>query len=244
MSYSFPPTVPRIAPVNHQFPPVRAKNPTATEVLLGKSEKRFGKFSRTRALDRQFLEGFLQDPRKRWPCLWNRFGALITARIRSFGFSPEDIQDMVQVVSLQLASNDFRLLRNWDPERSGLSTYLTLIVTSRCLDQLNENRRRMFQEVGIEGESNGPIAEIHETSPTPRERLERKEQEEILLRCIDSLREEGEISFADQRILLLKSDGKTTRQIARSIGMSETGVGSRFHRCKGKIRKRLRTTFG
>lgn len=53
----------------------------------------------------------------------------------------DETEDVVQQVFERLCRDDFRLLRNYDPGRAGLSTWLTVIATSTALDHLRRLRR-------------------------------------------------------------------------------------------------------
>ena len=79
---------------------------------------------------------------------WKRFVAdfapiifaAVHRRLGPVGRSGE-AEDVAQDVFLRLCAKDFRLLRSYDPERAGLTTWLTIIATSAAIDHLRRQRR-------------------------------------------------------------------------------------------------------
>ena len=51
-----------------------------------------------------------------------------------------DIDDVVQSIYVRLLANNGRLMLNYDPERSAISTWLTLIARSVTIDVLRRKR--------------------------------------------------------------------------------------------------------
>jgi RNA polymerase sigma-70 factor (ECF subfamily) len=79
-----------------------------------------------------------------WQAFCDQTVRLVVASIRRVcpsGRTPagEEIDDLVQAVYVKLLKNDRRLLRKYDPSRSGISTWITLIARSVAIDGL---RRR------------------------------------------------------------------------------------------------------
>ncbi len=61
----------------------------------------------------------------------------------------DDVEDVVQEVFVKLCRNDFRLLRNYDPQRAKVTTWLTVIATTTSIDHLRRQRsgQRSIDEV-------------------------------------------------------------------------------------------------
>ena len=61
----------------------------------------------------------------------------------------DDVEDVVQEVFLKLCRNDFKLLRNYDPARAKVTTWLTVIATTTAIDHLRKQRsgQRSIEEV-------------------------------------------------------------------------------------------------
>jgi len=53
----------------------------------------------------------------------------------------DEAEDVVQEVFVKLCRNDFRLLRDFDPARAKLSTFLTVIATTTAIDHLRRQRQ-------------------------------------------------------------------------------------------------------
>lgn len=78
---------------------------------------------------------------------WDRFvtrfagvvHAAINATLRRAGRDTRETADLSQDVFARLCRNDFHLIRNYDPARASVSTWLSLIARSVALDAL---RRR------------------------------------------------------------------------------------------------------
>ena len=55
----------------------------------------------------------------------------------------EECQDVIQNVFLRLIKDDYRLLRSYDPSRSALTTWLTLVARSAAVDHLRRRRMKL-----------------------------------------------------------------------------------------------------
>ncbi len=53
-----------------------------------------------------------------------------------------EVDDVAQDVFVRLCKSDFKLLRDYDPARAKLSTWLTVIATSAAIDHLRRRRNR------------------------------------------------------------------------------------------------------
>lgn len=77
-----------------------------------------------------------------WHELVTRHSAVVYSAVRNVIQSrsrrcdQEDIKDVTQNVFVRLVKRDFHLLRNYDPKRCSLPTYLTIVARSTALDFL------------------------------------------------------------------------------------------------------------
>jgi RNA polymerase sigma-70 factor (ECF subfamily) len=78
---------------------------------------------------------------------WNRFVAqyarviyaAVQRRLLPAGRAGE-VEDVAQDVFLRLCKSDFKVLRNFDPARARLTTWLTVIATSASIDHLRRQK--------------------------------------------------------------------------------------------------------
>ncbi|WP_317706747.1 sigma-70 family RNA polymerase sigma factor [Methylomarinovum caldicuralii] len=74
----------------------------------------------------------------------------------------QEAEELCQEVFLRLIRDDFRLLRQYDPEKAGLATWLTLVARSTTLDHLRRQRPETV-----------PLEQVPETgTPAPFPRAE------------------------------------------------------------------------
>jgi|TARA_B100001964_G_scaffold94954_2_gene106410 RNA polymerase sigma-70 factor (ECF subfamily) len=73
----------------------------------------------------------------------------------------DEIDDLVQAVYIKLLRNDCRLLRNYDPAKSGISTWITLIARSVAIDSL---RRRTLDTRPMD-DASGAVSPQEQVAP-------------------------------------------------------------------------------
>lgn len=81
---------------------------------------------------------------------WDRFvtrfagvvHAAINATLRRAGRDSSEAADLSQDVFARLCRNDFHLIRNYDPGRASVSTWLSLVARSVTLDTLRRQQLR------------------------------------------------------------------------------------------------------
>jgi RNA polymerase sigma-70 factor (ECF subfamily) len=78
---------------------------------------------------------------------WDRFvadnAAVIYAAVRrklASAGRAGDADDVVQDVFVKLCRNDFKILKSFDPKRSKLTTFLTVVATTTAIDHLRKAR--------------------------------------------------------------------------------------------------------
>jgi DNA-directed RNA polymerase specialized sigma24 family protein len=120
------------------------------------------------------LEACINGDAEAWQAFCDHTVRLVVASIRRVipsGKTPsgDEIEDLVQSVYIKLLRNDRRLLRNYDPARAGISTWITLIARSVAIDSLrrkNLDLRPLDEAAGAVSSpqqrvSMGPLVPIH-----------------------------------------------------------------------------------
>ena len=113
------------------------------------------------------LAACLRGEKVAWAAFVDRFARVIfaavqrTLRPRAANVEPAEVQDVAQEVFLRLVRADYRLLRTYDPDKAGLSTWLTIIARSVAMDHL----RRRTQTVALED----PDAQLAQPAEQPGE---------------------------------------------------------------------------
>lgn len=96
------------------------------------------------------LERLVSGDKRLWDRFVARYAAVIYAAVRRKLVSAgavDDTDDVVQDVFVRLCGRDFHLLRNYDPGRARLTTWLTVVSTSVSIDHL---RRRKAPSSGLD----------------------------------------------------------------------------------------------
>jgi RNA polymerase sigma-70 factor (ECF subfamily) len=107
---------------------------------------------------------------------------------------PAEIEDLAQEVFVRLCKDDFRLLRNYDPARAGLSTWITIVARSTARDAMRRYRPVLMP---IDAVPEGRLA-VDPVEPAERlklpEALLSPRQREILTMLYDREMEVAEIA--------------------------------------------------
>lgn len=96
------------------------------------------------------LQPCLRGEKKAWDAFVENHSPMIYASIkRTFSGSTSNIpgktyEDIAQEVFVRLVRDDYRLLRQFDPKRSSLSTWLALVARSVCIDHLRKRQIDTF----------------------------------------------------------------------------------------------------
>ncbi|HET6429247.1 MAG TPA: sigma-70 family RNA polymerase sigma factor [Phycisphaerae bacterium] len=97
------------------------------------------------------LENCLRGRKWAWDAFVDRYAGVIFAAVgRVLGRGrdrTEEAEDVAQDVFVRLVRNDFALLRRYDPDRSSITTWLTIVSRSVAIDHL---RRRRLQAVSLD----------------------------------------------------------------------------------------------
>jgi RNA polymerase sigma-70 factor (ECF subfamily) len=90
-------------------------------------------------VDREELGRLVEGDKAAWNAFVARFAGLIVAAVHRVA-GPVDSADLVQDVFVRLCKDDFRLLRQFDPARASISTWLTIVARSVAHDGLRRRR--------------------------------------------------------------------------------------------------------
>jgi RNA polymerase sigma factor (sigma-70 family) len=93
------------------------------------------------------LAALIRGDKGAWDGFVRRYAALIMAAVRGVAQDGGEAEDLTQEVFIRLCKDDFRLLRTYDPQRAGLTTWLTIVARSTARDAM---RRRRIHGVNIE----------------------------------------------------------------------------------------------
>jgi DNA-directed RNA polymerase specialized sigma24 family protein len=97
-----------------------------------------------RADDGRLVERLVGGDKSAWGDLVDGYGPVIYGAIgktlRRYGRDSADASDIAQDVFLRLCNDGYRLLRQYDPARAALSTWLTVVATSGAIDFLRRQK--------------------------------------------------------------------------------------------------------
>jgi RNA polymerase sigma factor (sigma-70 family) len=93
------------------------------------------------------LAALCRGDKPAWDNFVRRYAGLIVSAVKGVARDPVDIDDLVQDVFVRLCKDGFRLMKTYDPQRAGLSTWLTIVARSTARDTM---RRRHLPSTPIE----------------------------------------------------------------------------------------------
>lgn len=111
------------------------------------------------------LTELIQGHKAAWDRFVHRYAGLILSAVRRVVGNEGEIDDIVQDVFVRLCKDDYRLLKQFDPARAGLSTWLTIVARSAARDAI---RRRKLTTQAIDVTPEAAFA----VSPPSFERLQ------------------------------------------------------------------------
>ena len=171
------------------------------------------------------LNACVEGDQGAWDDFINQTAGLIHAAVRRTAGrqlespSGPDLDDCVQAVYMRLLKNDCRLMRNYDPNRASLSTWVTLVARSVTIDLLRRKSLPMMplqdfdRAIDQQSEPDDPSGSLDQAAPMHL----LTERQELVLR-------------------LLFEDSRTVSEVATSLGIDEQTVRSTKH--KGLERRR------
>ena len=166
-------------------------------------------------------DALLRGEKAAWDAFVRRYGGLVVAAVRGVAMAQAEVEDLTQEVFVRLCKDDFRLLRNYDPERASLSTWLTIVARSTARDGL---RRRRAETVPLDSVPEAQLA------IDPVMLVEKLKLPEALL------------SPRQREILAMLYDREMdVAEIARALGIDPQTVRSAHHKAMVKLRAHFRS---
>jgi len=167
--------------------------------------------------------------------LVTRYERKIFRLTRNITGNMQDAEDAMQEAFLK----SYEHLANFKGD-SRFYTWLVRIAVNEALMKLRRRQPGEFsidEEVGVGGEELMP-RELDDWGPTPEERYQHVEMQEILSEAIDKLEPDFRIVF-----ILRDVEELSTEEAAKLLGLSITATKSRLLRARLKLRQRLNRYF-
>jgi RNA polymerase sigma-70 factor, ECF subfamily len=186
-------------------------------------------------IDRDLLERCLQRKPRAWEDFVDRFMGLVvhvvihSAQSRSLRLTPEDRDDLVSEVFLNILKNDFAILRHFRGQ-SSLATYLTVVARRIVV-------RGMLQQRLQSSPSDGGSAEtVADTGDEPGDRISSREEVERLL---------NELQEGEARVVrMYHLEGRSYHEISAAVGVPENSIGPILSRARHKLRRGVNQAAG
>jgi RNA polymerase sigma factor (sigma-70 family) len=184
----------------------------------------------------------LSDPDRGWVALWERYGGIIRSRVFRFDLPEEDLLDLQQEVTIRFFEKDSEILRNWDPDRSALPVYLSVITTYTCHDYLRSkfhsySKRKV--STPSDDDDQDFFAKLEDDRLSPAEKLNRQQVSDAIHHCLEEWAKDGPLKEKDRLLLELRVRGLSYKEVAEALGISEHNALVRFNRLKPRFRERL-----
>jgi RNA polymerase sigma-70 factor, ECF subfamily len=186
-------------------------------------------------VDRALLQRCLKHEVGAWNDFVDRFLGLIyhvvhhTAHLRSIPLTPEDVEDVVAEVLLQIVAGDYAVLRHFRGQ-SSLATYLTVIARRSCIHELT--RRLAVHETHPRTNHRRPKVE-REEPPKAQVGLESLEEVQKILRKLPA--REREV------VRLFYLEGRSYEEISSQLRLPVNSIGPILSRARRKLRKDVKT---
>jgi len=162
------------------------------------------------------LDALTRGEKGAWEAFVRRYAGLVAAAVRGVAREPAEIEDLAQEVFVRLCKHDFRLLRSYDPERAGLSTWITIVERSTARDAMRRHRPVLLP---IDAVPEGRLA------VDPVEPVQKLKLPEALL------------SPRQREILTMLYDREMeVAEIAQALGIDPQTVRSAHHKAMVKLR--------
>ena len=179
--------------------------------------------------DQALLEQLRTDPERGMEALMDDYGGLVYAvvksKLRPPAFCPADVETCVA----DTFSEFYCDLARYSPDQGSIRSWLCVIARHNALDRLR-GHYRAGQTVSLDDESAPPIADDFSLEGDLEDRVFRAE----LLEAVKALGQ------PDREIILRKYWlGQSSREIARTMGMTVSNVDTRAHRAIRKLRERF-----
>jgi DNA-directed RNA polymerase specialized sigma24 family protein len=134
-------------------------------------------------------------------------------------------------------------MRDWDPEKGSLATYLSVITVRTAINFVESGFHKSQNKIVAEQTAKGDAAALDEfvdtSTRTAGERLHRLQVYETFLDVLNRLEEHGAIHAEDRRLLIFRLVGLSYKEIEALIGLSVGTATRRFSRLKPVLKEAL-----
>lgn len=181
-------------------------------------------------IDRNLLERCLARKPRAWEDFVDRFMGLIvhvvyhTAQARGLRLPPEDRDDLVGEVFVQLLKDEFAVLRHFRGH-SSLATYLAVVARRIVVRELM--KRPPSGAIG-----DGKLRRVVPPPVPPRDPADPLADREEIERLLGRLDE-----FEAEVVRMYHLEGRTYRQIGAAMGIAENSVGPVLSRARAKMHR-------
>lgn len=161
------------------------------------------------------LKALISGQNGAWDAFVRRYAGLLLSAVRGLVREGAEAEDLVQEVLVRLCKDNFRLLKTYDSNRAGLSTWLTIVARSTARDAQRRYRppATALDEVP---EAVLAVTDVHrEPLKLPKDLLSPRQQ------LVLTLLYERDMDVAD---------------VAKSLGVDPQTVRSTHHKAMLKLR--------
>jgi RNA polymerase sigma-70 factor (ECF subfamily) len=181
--------------------------------------------------DRELVTRAKSDDKAAYEELVRRHQGRVFAVAGGILRNKEDVEDIAQQVFLKA----YFSLKRFD-QRAAFSTWLYKITVNECWDLLRKRKvRPLLYEAELSEEQTSQYqasSEARDGAPDASQRLESREQVELLLDCLDE---------RDRMMLLLKEvEGFSVEEIAEMLEINGNTVKVRLFRARRRIVERVK----
>ena len=157
----------------------------------------------------------------------------------------EDAQDVYQNVSFHLSKDGYRILLKWDPTKSSLGLFLSVVTANQCKDYLRsgffKDAKRSRTAKTDDSNETDPIDIVPSSGPSPADAAVDKELEAKVSKAIENWASNGDLKIRDR--LLLEGrlyHGINFEDLAKTLGMKPPAAMKQVSRLKADLRERLK----
>jgi RNA polymerase sigma factor (sigma-70 family) len=202
-----------------------------------------GPATRSRSFEEELRDSILKNPEQGWDQFFTTYGRLIRNLIWNFRLGEEDREEVFQELCHTLVKNGSKAIRDWDPEKGALTTYLSIITVRTAIRFIESGyhkyRGRVIPEHSLDPGGWNLHSILDRTTRSAGERLHRLQVYETFKKVLSRLEQDGAISEDDRRLLTLRLGGLSYKEIEDLLGISVGTATRQFSRLKPILRRAL-----
>ena len=163
--------------------------------------------------------------------LYARYSDWVSSCVKRYITDPSDIED----ISQETFTKAFRQLQSFDREKS-FPNWIYTIAKNTALDHLSAQLSRgKGMKVDMTDEEQENISGVIDSTPNPEEEVIRDQDNEMFLRCIESLPD-----LYRDIMVMLHEDHLGYNEIAQKMNLPLNTVKTRIRRAKEMITKMIK----